>query len=71
MRRTGHYDFAWFYQYYLENRNRSRALISFEMFHQSFNMYFQMNAGHILYNIDKAMNVTKLEDEQGNLLYIN
>jgi hypothetical protein len=43
----------------------------FEAFHQAFNMYFQMNGGIILDYLDKKMEVTKIEDQQGNLLYIN
>jgi hypothetical protein len=71
MRRTGQYDFAWFYQYFLEHRDRSKAPISFEIFQRSFNMYFQMNGGVLIENMDKKMEVTKIENEQGNLLYIN
>jgi hypothetical protein len=43
----------------------------FEAFHQAFNMYFQMNGGFILDYLDKKMEVTKIENEQGNLIYIN
>jgi len=71
MRRTGQYDLGWFYQYFLENRDRNRQLISFELFQQTFNMYFQMNGGVVIEFIDKKMQVTKIENEQGHLLYIN
>lgn len=71
MRKTGQYDFSWFYQYFLENRDRNRATVSFEMFQQVFNMYFQMNGASIIESMDKKMEVTKIENEQGQLLYIN
>ena len=71
MRRTGQYDFAWFYQYFLENRDRNRQLISFEIFQRAFNMYFQMNGAVLIESMDKKMEVTKIENEQGNLIYIN
>lgn len=71
MRRTGQYDLGWFYQYYLGNKDKSRDTYPFEIFQQVFNMYFQMNGGFILDYMDKKMEVTKIENEQGNLLYIN
>ena len=70
MRRTGQYDLAWFYQYFLENKDKGRVTPPFEIFQQAFNMYFQMNAANILEYLDKRMEVTKIENEQGNLLYI-
>ena len=71
MRRAGQYDFAWFYQYYLENINRSKALIPFDIFQQTFNMLFQMNGAIVVEFMDKKMEITKIENEQGQLLYIN
>ena len=71
MRKTGQYDLAWFYQYYLENKDNNRTTYPFEIFQQTFNMYFQMNGGVILESLDKKMDVTKIENEQGNLIYIN
>ena len=71
MRRTGQYDLGWFYQYFLENKDKSKDTIPFEVFHQAFNMYFQMNGAVILDSLDKKMDVTKIENQQGNLLYIN
>lgn len=71
MRKSGQYDLAWFYQYYLENKDPNRITPPFEIFQQTFNMYFQMNGGAILELLDKKMGVTKIENEQGNLLYIN
>lgn len=71
MRRTSQYDFGWFYQYFLENRDRNRQLISFETFQQAFNMYFQFNGGFLIEFMDKKMGVTKIEDQKGNLIYIN
>ena len=71
MRKSGQYDLAWFYQYYLENKDKDKHTVPFEVFHQAFNMYFQMNGGFILDHMDKKMEVTKIENEQGNLIYIN
>jgi len=52
MRKTGQYDLAWFYQYYLENKDNNRTTYPFEIFQQTFNMYFQMNGGVILETLD-------------------
>jgi hypothetical protein len=71
MRRTGQYDLGWFYQYYLKNKDESRDTYFFEIFQQAFNMYFMINGASILEYMDKKMDVTKIENEQGNLLYIN
>ena len=71
MRRTGQYDLGWFYQYFLENKGKNKPTVPFEVFQQAFNMYFQMNGGFILEYMDKKMDVTKIENEQGNLIYIN
>ena len=71
MRKTGQYDLGWFYEYFLKNKDENKPTIPFEAFHQAFNMYFQMNGGTILDYMDKKMDVTKIEDQQGNLLYIN
>ncbi len=30
MRRTGQYDFGWFFQYYLENKSPDKDAISFD-----------------------------------------
>ena len=71
MRRTGQYDLGWFYQYFLENKDSNRHTPPFELFQQTFNMYFQMNGAVILENLDKKMEVTKIENAEGNLIYIN
>jgi hypothetical protein len=71
MRKSGQYDLAWFYQYYLENKNKDNSTLPFEIFQQAFNMYFQMHGGFVLDYIDGKMEVSKIEDQQGNLLYIN
>lgn len=71
MRKSGQYDLAWFYQYFLENKDSSRVTPPFEIFQQAFNMYFQMNGRVVLENLDKKMQVTKIEDEQGKLIYID
>ena len=71
MRKSSQYDLAWFYQYFLENKDKNRVTPPFEIFQQAFNMYFQMNGAFILEHMDKKMNVSKIEDQQGNLIYIN
>lgn len=71
MRKTGQYDLAWFYRYYLDNKDTTKITPPFEIFQQTFNMYFQMNGPAILEYMDKKMEVTKIEDNNNNLLYIN
>lgn len=71
MRKSGQYDLAWFYEYFLKHKDENRITPPFETFHQAFNMFFMMNGKNILEYLDKKMGVTKIEDQQGNLLYIN
>jgi hypothetical protein len=71
MRKSGQYDLAWFYRYFLENKNNEKETPSFEVFQQAFNMYFQMSGRDVLEYLDKKMEVIKIEDQAGNLLYIN
>ena len=71
MRKSGQYDLAWFYQYYLDNKDSNRQSVDFQTFQQTFNMYFQMNGGVVIENMDRKMQVSKIEDTNGNLLYIN
>ena len=71
MRKSGQYDLAWFYQYYLDNKDTNTQSVDFQTFQQTFNMYFQMNGPSVLEFLDKKMDVTKIENQQGNLLYIN
>jgi len=71
MRRAGQYDLAWFYHYFLENKDKNRVTPPFEVFQQAFNMFFQMNGGVVIEYLDKKMEVSKIENEQGQLIYIN
>ena len=71
MRKSGQYELAWFYEYFLKHKDENRITPPFEIFQQAFNMYFQMNGRFILDHMDKKMEVTKIENEQGNLIYIN
>jgi hypothetical protein len=71
MRRTGQYDFGWFYQYYLENKSPDKDTVPFEGFVQAFRMYFQFNSQEIVNTLDKKFSVTKIEDSNNNILYIN
>jgi hypothetical protein len=70
MRKSGQYDLAWYYQYYLQEKGEYSAY-DFQAFAQAFNMYFQFDMRQILEGIDKKMGVTKIEDNNGNLIYIN
>lgn len=70
MRKSNEYDLNWFYQYYLENKKSTRDTLPLPLFQQAFNMYFQMNGREVLEYLDKKMQVTKIENEQGTLLYI-
>lgn len=71
MRKSGQYDLAWFYQHYLDNKDSGKYTIDFQVFNQAFNMYFQMNGAIILELMDKKMQVTKIQDNNNNLLYID
>ena len=71
MRRTGQYDFSWFYGYYIENKQSWYRTYDFQSFATHFNMILRMDGSNILNHMDKMMNVTKIENEQGHLLYIN
>ncbi len=71
MRKSGQYDLAWFYEYFLKHKDENRITPPFEIFQQAFNIYFQMNGRLILDYMDKKMGVTKIENEQGNLIYID
>lgn len=71
MRKSGQYDLAWFYEYFLKHKDENRITPPFEIFQQAFNIYFQMHGRFILDHMDKKMGVTKIENEQGNLLYID
>jgi hypothetical protein len=70
MRKSGQYDLAWFYQYYLQEKG-DYLTHDFQTFAQAFNMYFQFSGRQVLECTDKKMGVTKIENEQGNLLYID
>lgn len=71
MRRTGQYDFGWFYQYYLEKKDSSRDTLPFELFVQVFRMYFEFNSQDIIHYLDGKFEIQKVEDQNNNLLYIN
>ena len=71
MRRTGQYDFGLFYQYYLDSKDSNKQTLPFEIFVQAFRMYFQIAAKDVVDYLDKKFEVQKIEDEQGNILYIN
>jgi hypothetical protein len=71
MRRTGQYDFGWFYQYYLEQKDSSKDTLPFELFVQVFRMYFQFNAQDIMHYLDGKFDVQKIEDQHNNIIYIN
>lgn len=69
MRRKNQYDPQWFYSYYVDNVHGYKAPVN--VFYQAFSAYFQMSMYDILNHLDKAMDVTKIEDAHGTLIYIN
>lgn len=71
MRKSGQYDFSWFYSYYLQNKSEERDTIAFETFVQSFRAYFQFQSRDILNYLDGKFELQKIEDINGNILYIN
>ena len=71
MRKTGQYDFGWFYSYYLQNKLEEKDTLSFEIFMQAFRMYFQFGSRDILNYLDGKFELQKIEDINGNILYIN
>lgn len=71
MRRTGQYDFGWFFNYYLQNKPEDTFTLQFETFIQTFRMYFQMCAQEIFDTLDIKFGVQKIEDSNRNILYIN
>lgn len=71
MRKSGQYDLAWFYEFYLQEKKEEWVTYDFNTFMQAFNMFFMMNGKSIIEHTDKRMEVTKIENEQGNLIYIN
>lgn len=71
MRRSGQYDFGLFYSYYLQNKPEDWITLQFEIFLQTFRMYFQIHAQGILDTLDAKFSVQKIEDSNRNILYIN
>jgi len=71
MRRTGQYNIGWFYQYFLDNKDKSRDTPPFEVFQQAFQMYFRMNMAITIEMLDKKMEVTTIHNKAGQLIYIN
>ena len=71
MRKSGQYDLAWFYEFYLQEKKKEWSTYDFNTFMQAFNMFFMMNGKNIIEYTDKKMGVSKIENEQGNLIYIN
>ena len=70
MRRTGQYDFGWFFQYYLQNKPEDTIVLQFEIFIQIFRRYFTMYAQGIFDTLDVKFKVQKIEDNNRNILYI-
>jgi len=71
MRKTNQYDFGWFYEYYIDNRDSKKDTIPFEIFIQAFRMYFQMRSKDILEHLDKKFGVQLIENKEGQIIYIN
>lgn len=82
MRKEHKYDLQWFYKYYIENfdnlppliRNNNpipRHKLTFQEFVEIFQMYLQMAGNDILEYLDKKFNVSKIENKEGEIIYIN
>jgi hypothetical protein len=71
MRKSGQYDLAWFYEFYVQEKNREWPTHDFHTFQQAFNMYFQFCGKQVLEYMDKKMGVSKIESDTGQLLYIS
>lgn len=71
MRKSGQYEFSWFYRYYLEKKDNNRDTLPFELFVQVFRMYFEFNSQDIIHYLDGKFEIQKVEDQNNNLLYIN
>lgn len=71
MRKANQYDFGWFYSYFLEKKDKNRASINVNTFQQVFGMYFQMNSKVIIEHLDKEMEVTKIVDQNNQIIYID
>lgn len=54
-----------------QTEERKRERIDYGAFQQTFHMWFQFNGKDILEVMDKKMGVTKTENENGELIYIN
>ena len=64
MRNSGKYNINWFYRYFIENGGQK---INLDVFNQVFNMG---NFNDVLRNLDSKFNLSKLEDNKGNLIKI-
>lgn len=71
MRRTSQYDLNWFFQYYLQNKTEEMISLPFEVFLQTFRIYFQTCAQEIFDTLDVKFKVQKIEDSNRQILYIN
>lgn len=82
MRRSASYNISLFYGHYLEQFPSLRELIidgvkverhklAFQEFVEIFRMALQFNGMEILNFLDKEFNIEKIEDDNGNLIYIN
>lgn len=69
MRKSNQWDLNWFYGYYVEKVKTSPC--SPQAFIQAFNMYFQFNSSEILERLDKEFEIQKIENEHGQIIYIN
>lgn len=69
MRKSNQWDLNWFYGYYVEKVKTNPC--SPQAFIQAFNMYFQFNSSEILERLDKEFEIQKIENEHGQIIYIN
>ncbi len=69
MRKSNQWDLNWFYGYYVEKVKSNP--VPPQAFIQAFNMYFQFNSSEILERLDKEFEIQKIENEHGQIIYIN
>ncbi len=84
MRSTQNYNLNWFYEYYVQEfpnipqfwinkqgEQLERKLIPANEFMQPFQMAMSFQSAEIFDYLDKKFEVTKIEGDDGKLIYIN
>lgn len=71
MRRKNELNIQFFYKFYLENRKPIHQVLSIQIFMQVFQFYIQQYHSNVLDYLDGFFNVTKIENENNQIIYIN